>query len=98
MKNAVLSIVGAAVLAAGVSGCSGVRTTEESFMSHAENVNFLFMQIPGGDTQERAMQLMPDGADITTMISSPTDTTSAAGFINRLFGLDVTTINGTIKP
>lgn len=80
-----------------MAGCSGMRTTEETFMTHAENINFLFFQIPGGDTQERAMELIPPGGKITTMLSSPTDTTSAAGFFNRLIGIDATTINGTIE-
>ena len=89
-------VVFVAAMSVVMAGCSGIRTTEESFMSHAENINFLFMQIPGGDTQERAMELIPPGGKITTMLSSPTDTTSAAGFFNRLIGIDATTINGTI--
>ena len=90
-------IILAALASSLVVGCSGIRTTEETFMSHAENLNFLFMQIPGGDTQERAMELIPPGGEITTMISTPTDTGSAVGFFSRLIGIDVTTINGTIK-
>ncbi len=81
-----------------LSGCSGLRTTDTTFMAHAENFNFLFLQIPGGDSQERAMALMPEGAQIDTLISTPDDMTSFLGVLNRIIGLDYTTINGRIQP
>jgi hypothetical protein len=80
-----------------LAGCSGIRTSEQDYSAHAENFNIFFMQIPGGDTQKRARELMPEGGEITTMTSSPTDLTSFIGFINRFIGVDVTVINGTIK-
>ena len=92
MKYFILCIVAACVL----TGCSGLRTTDSTFMAHAENVNFLFLQIPGGDSQERAMALMPQGAHIDTLISTPDDMTSFLGVLNRIIGLDYTTINGRI--
>lgn len=67
-------------------------------MAHAENFNFLFLQIPGGDSQERAMALMPEQAHIDTLISTPDDMTSFLGVLNRIIGIDYTTINGRIKP
>jgi hypothetical protein len=67
-------------------------------MAHAENFNFLFLQIPGGDSQERAMALMPKRAKIDTLISTPDDMTSFLGVLNRIIGLDYTTINGRISP
>ncbi len=78
-------------------GCSGIRTSEKDYSAHAENFNIFFMQIPGGDTQKRARELIPEGGEITTMTSSPTDLTSFTGFINRFFGIDVTVISGTIR-
>lgn len=81
-----------------LSGCSGLRTTDTTFMAHAENFNFLFLQIPGGDSQARAMALMPEGAQIDTLISTPDDMTSFLGVLNRIIGLDYTTINGRIQP
>jgi len=85
-------------LAAGlISGCSGMRTTDDTFMTHAENFNILFFQIPGGDTQERAMAMVPPGGKVETLISTPTDTSSAIGFFSRLLGVDYTTVNGTIE-
>ncbi|GAA6136070.1 hypothetical protein NBRC116188_28600 [Oceaniserpentilla sp. 4NH20-0058] len=65
-------------------------------MAHAENFNLLFMQIPGGDSQQRAMALVPEHAQIDTLISSPNDTTSFIGVLNRIIGIDYTTINGRI--
>jgi hypothetical protein len=82
-----------------LTACSGLRTTDQAFSAHAENFNILFIQIPGGDTQKRAMALVPQGAEVTTIASSPTDLTSVIGFINRLIGVDFTFINGsTTKP
>ncbi len=80
-----------------LTACSGFRTTDESYSSHAESFNILFLQIPGGDTHERAMKLVPEGGDIKTITSSPKDLTSVFGVLNRILGLDVTRINGTIN-
>ena len=41
-----------------VAACSGLRTTDEAYSAHAENFDILFLQIPGGNTQERAMALI----------------------------------------
>ena len=80
-----------------LAGCSGLRTTDEAYSAHAENFNILFLQIPGGDTQKRAMELVPEASEIKTINSSPKDVTSLIGFLNRLIGVDFTYINGTIK-
>lgn len=80
-----------------LAGCSGIRTTDETYSAHAENFNILFLQIPGGDTQKRAMELVPEGGKIKTIASAPTDVTSLIGFINRLIGVDFTFINGEIS-
>lgn len=87
------TLVGMALLM--VAACSGVRTTDQTYSAHAENFNILFLQIPGGDTQARAMALVPEGGEITTINSSPKDTSSLIGFINRLIGVDITFINGS---
>jgi len=80
-----------------LTGCSGLRTSENVYSAHAENFNILFLQIPGGNTQERAMELVPEGSEIKNIDSSPTDVTSVIGFINRLIGFDFTFINGTMN-
>lgn len=89
------ALVGMALTAA--AACSGIRTTEYSYSAHAENLNILFLQIPGGDTQQRAMALVPAGGEIQTITSSPKDTSSLIGVINRLIGIDITFINGTMQ-
>lgn len=80
-----------------LTACSGLRTTDQTFMAHAENFNLLFLQIPGGDSQKRAMGLVPNDATIDTLISSPHDTTSFLGILNRIIGIDYTTISGRIE-
>jgi len=80
-----------------LSGCSGMRTTDTTFSTHAENFNILYMQFPGGDTQKRAMELLPDGAKIDTLYSTPHDNTSFFGVLSRIIGFEHTTINGQIE-
>lgn len=80
-----------------LAACSGLRTTDGAFSAHAENFNILFFQIPGGDTQKRALALVPPNSQIITVNSSPKDVTSVIGFISRFIGADFTYINGTIK-
>ena len=74
-----------------------IRTTDDAYSAHAENFNILFLQIPGGNTQERALALAPEGGDIKSMASAPTDLTSLIGVINRIIGIDITVVNGTTK-
>lgn len=80
-----------------LAACSGLRTTDDAYSAHAENFNILFLQIPGGDTQKRAMELVPAASEIKTLNSSPNDVTSVVGFLTRLLGFDITVINGTIS-
>ena len=93
MKKILISAMAIALL----SGCSGVRTTDTTFSAHAENFNLLYLQFPGGDTQERAMELLPEGAKIDTLYSTPHDNTSLFGVISRIIGMEHTTINGRIE-
>ena len=80
-----------------VSACSGMRSTDTLFSAHAENFNILFLQIPSGDNQQRAMDLVPENAEIKTIESSPEDLTSFAGVFNRILGVGSTRIDGTIS-
>ncbi len=80
-----------------LTACAGLRTTDDTYSAHAESFNILFFQIPGGDTQIRAKELVPEGGEIKTIDSAPKDITSLIGFINRLIGIDITVINGTIN-
>lgn len=81
-----------------LSGCSGIRTTDRSFSVHAENFNILYMQFPGGDTHERALDMLPDGAQIDTFYSTPHDNTSFFGVLSRIIGMEHTTITGRLSP
>lgn len=91
------SVITVAISIVLLSGCSGMRTTDTTFSAHAENFNFLYMQFPGGDTHERALALLPEGAEIKTLYSTPHDNTSFFGVMLRLFGMEHTTIHGTIE-
>ena len=80
-----------------LTGCSGMRTTDRSFSVHAENFNILYLQFPGGDTQERALDMLPEGAIIDTFYSTPHDNTSFFGVLSRIIGMEHTTITGRLE-
>jgi hypothetical protein len=79
------------------SACSSVKKNEKTFNAHAESFNILFLQIPGGNTQDRAMALVPEGAEVETIISVDSDTNSLMGVLNRILGIDYTQINGMLE-
>jgi uncharacterized protein YceK len=93
MKSIVIPVFALTLL----SGCSGMRTTDTTFSTHAENFNILYLQIPGGDTQKRALELMPEGAKIDTFYSTPHDNTSFFGIFSRIIGIEHTTIHGQME-
>jgi len=79
------------------TGCSSVKKNEKTFNAHAESFNILFLQIPGGNTQDRAMALVPEGAEVETIISVDSDTNSLLGILNRILGVDYTQVNGVLE-
>lgn len=79
------------------SGCSSMEKNEKTFNAHAESFNILFLQIPGGNTQDRAMALVPEGAEVETIISVDSDTNSLLGVLNRILGVDYTQVNGVLE-
>lgn len=90
-----LIICGLAVIL--FNGCSGIRTTDRSFSVHAENFNIFYMQFPGGDTHERALDMLPEGAIVDTFYSTPHDNTSFFGVLSRIIGMEHTTITGRLE-
>lgn len=79
-----------------LTACSGVTHNQEVFSSHAESVNLLGLQIPG-NTMERAKALVPANSEIKTINSTPNDTSSVLGVINRIIGFDMVNISGEIN-
>ena len=76
-----------------LASCAGTRTTGDRFTTHAEAFNLFGLQIPGDD-QAAAWANVPEGAEITTVRSTPSDWTSVFGVLNRIFGVTVTEISG----
>lgn len=76
-------------------GCSGMRTSESTFETHAESFRFFGYVIPEDD-QARAKQLVPAGATIVNIDSSPADWDSVIGFIGNLFWFGSTDITGNL--
>ncbi len=90
MKKMLAFCVGVVLL----SGCSGMRETNNQFSTHAECFRILGYPIPEDD-QAAARALVPKGATITDVQSSPADWKSFVGFIGNLFWFHQTTVSGT---
>lgn len=91
MKTFVLTL-----LLTSIFSCSHSEKRGKAFVSHAENFNILFFQIPGHDTYEVAMKGVPQGAKITNIDTMPSDTETVAGIVNRILGVDFVQITGTV--
>ena len=83
------------VLLAGLTAsCSGLKETDSTFTAHAESFRIFGIAIPGEDNQA-ATELVPEGAEIETIRSTPADWTSVLGALNNIFGFSYTEISGT---
>ncbi|WP_295893649.1 hypothetical protein [uncultured Vibrio sp.] len=76
-----------------LAGCSGITHNDDVYTAHAESFNIVGLQIPG-DTQDRAMKLVPEGATVETIRSTDSDTSSVMGIINRIIGIDYVQVGG----
>lgn len=82
------------VLLAAATSCAGIRENGDGYTAHAECLNVLGFQIPGNDI-DAAWELVPEGATVETVHSTPSDWTSVVGVLNRVLGVGVTEISGT---
>jgi hypothetical protein len=88
------TLLGAALSMALLSGCAGIRETNNQFSTHAECLRVVGFPIPADD-QAAARNLVPRNGKITTIDSTPTDWTSVEGVLNNIIGFTETTISGT---
>jgi hypothetical protein len=77
-----------------LSGCAGIRQTGNQFTTHAECFRIIGIPIPADD-QAAARKLVPEGATITDVSSTPADWDSFVGFIGNLFWFHQTKVSGT---
>ena len=77
-----------------LAACSGIRTSGNSFTTHAESFRLLGMQIPEND-QAKALSLVPAGAKIDTQATTPTDWTSLVGVLSNIIWFGGTQVSGT---
>jgi hypothetical protein len=93
MKSTIPATLIAAAL---LSGCAGIRETNNQFTTHAECFRFIGNAIPADD-QAAARALVPAGSkvNITNLNSTPADWTSVLGIIGNVIGFHSTTISGT---
>jgi hypothetical protein len=78
------------------AGCSGMREANGTFTVHAESFRFFGLVIPGDD-QAKATSLVPAGAQVISVHSTPADWTSVLGVLGNLFGFHSTQISGQKK-
>lgn len=79
-----------------LSACSGIRSTNSTFVAHAESFRILGFPIPEDD-QEAAKRLIPAGANVENVSSTPADWTSVWGGLLNIIGFHGTTIGGTVS-
>jgi hypothetical protein len=88
------TLLSAALSMALLSGCAGIRETNNQFSTHAECFRVVGFPIPADD-QAAARSLVPHNGKITTIHSTPADWTSVIGGLENLFGFHMTTVSGT---
>ena len=76
-----------------LSGYSGITHNKDVYISHAESFYIIGSQVPG-NTKDRVMELVPEGATIETIQSTNSDKTSVLGVLNRAIGIDYAQIGG----
>ena len=79
------------------TSCVGVRSTGDKHSVHAEAFRFLALTIPG-DEQEKEWARVPEGAEVISARSSPSDWTSVVGVLSNLFGFSSTEITWKGAP
>ena len=80
---------------ASLCSCAGMRTTGSQTTVHAESFNLLGLQIPHND-HAKAWEMVPEGAEVVTAVSTPGDLGSLAGILARIFGFTGTQISYTM--
>ncbi len=75
-------------------GCKGMHQTGTTFTTHAESLRILGFSIPESD-HTAAAGLVPDGAIITNVSTTPKDWSSLRGILSNLLWLHSTEIGGT---
>ncbi len=86
------TIVAAALLL--ITGCAGIRQTDNTFQTQAMSLHLFGFPIPEDDLAA-AEALVPAGATITTVSSTPKDWTSIQGILSNIYGIHFSSIGGT---
>ncbi|MBT3339867.1 MAG: hypothetical protein HOM34_07235 [Planctomycetes bacterium] len=79
-----------------LGSCAGVQVSDDTFSAHAEALVILGFELPG-DEALAAEALVPEGAIVQTVYSSPDDWTSLLGVLNNILGVHYTIIGGSLK-
>lgn len=95
MKMKMRLEVGMLLLALCLNGCSGVRQSGNVIHTHAEAIKVFGYSIPNDD-QQKALELLPAGATITNLESTPADWTSLLGVLGNLLWVDITQVSAEL--
>lgn len=79
------------------ASCAGAKHNGTHHTVHAESFRILGITIPSDDAP-RAWEMVPDGAEVTTVRSSPSDWSSLVGILSNLFGVTYTEISYEAPP
>lgn len=77
-----------------LASCAGARSAGNHHTAHATTFHLFGISIPGDD-QEAAWAQVPEGAEVTTATSSPSDWSSIIGVLTNILGFSSTQVSWT---
>jgi hypothetical protein len=84
-------VLGALALSALIlGGCYGLHKSGKITTVHAESLHIFGLQLPGS-AQDKAVSMVPKGAELVTGASAPEDLDSFFGILNRIWGIGYST-------
>lgn len=79
-----------------LTACAGTRTSGDKGTVYATSFNLVGFSIPFDD-YVKADSMIPEGADVETILANPRDWTSIAGILTAIFGFSSTQISYVVE-
>ncbi len=73
-----------------LGGCSGLHKSGKITTVHAESLHLFGLQLPHS-AQDKAVEMLPEGAELVTGATLPEDLDSFYGILNRIWGVGYST-------
>jgi hypothetical protein len=79
-----------------LTACAGTRSSGDLTTAYATSFNLVGLSIPFND-YEKAESMVPENADIETIIANPRDWSSIMGILNSILGFSSTQISWAVE-